>query len=218
VRLTIAQLLFCFARPCASFMPIRAFPSALAVYPQKQLHAYGQMKYYTKFRINRMHCSPDTNMQKELGLDDRFDRWRWLQQLLDDETDPLDTNKILYQVLDLYLKTPAKAIEGSPELTPSRKSILEFVLQSSSSGMIPALSDDSEIEMESMYEQLERLLPDAEEDADAFKSLWDIVIELTGRESVKINERSGGMKWKMRCLVARILLHYDFLSRGIPII
>jgi len=44
-----------------------------------------------------------TSIRDRLGLHDRFDRWRFLQNLLDEETLAEDTNQILYFVLMGYL-------------------------------------------------------------------------------------------------------------------
>jgi len=66
-----------------------------------------------------------------------------------------------------------------------------------------------------VLDQLESLLPDPDDDEDAFKGLWDTVIELNGRESVKINEQNATYDWKACCLIARVLIHYDFLTYGI---
>ena len=71
-----------------------------------------------------------------------------------------------------------------------------------------------------ILERLEQFLPNPSEDEEAHKSLWDLVIELHGRESVKSNEMSSKhpteyLDWKLRNVVARILIHHDFLSLGI---
>jgi hypothetical protein len=165
-------------------------------------------------------CAPshsDESLQDALGLNDRFDRWRWLQQLLDEETDPKDTNRVLYQVLEIYLRNPPEDSEGSPALTTSRRGKLAYILQNSHHGMVDALSYDISTDMGDIQPQLEELLPDPDEDEDAFKSLWDVVMEIHGRESVRLSEQQARPEWKMRCLVARVLLYYDFLSRGLTI-
>jgi hypothetical protein len=64
---------------------------------------------------------------------------------------------------------------------------------------------------------MQQLLPQLDEDEDASKGLWDTIIELHGRESVKINERKvpQDIGWKTRCLIARLLIFYDFLTDGL---
>ena len=62
---------------------------------------------------------------------------------------------------------------------------------------------------------LEQLLPDPQEDEDGFKSSWDAVIELHGRDLVKFMEEEGTDRWKAISIVARVLIHYEFLTEGI---
>jgi len=89
--------------------------------------------------------------------------------------------------------------------------------------------------------QMEQLLPDPVEDEEAFKSAWDVVIDLYGRESVRVREealqrekeggvdvldgdnKDGGsvkccpenLQWRTLCAVGRVLIHYDFLTKGV---
>jgi Cft2 family RNA processing exonuclease len=99
--------------------------------------------------------------------------------------------------------------------------IQEVVDNFSEDGQIPVSivsngdSEDEESAM-TMLQLLEGLLPNAEEDADAFKSLWDTVMEIHGREAVKYHEtKNPTLDWKLACVVARLLLHFDFLTLGI---
>jgi len=103
-------------------------------------------------------------------------------------------------------------------------------------------TDDSEVEVDPsalrILDLIEQLLPDAIEDEEAFKSAWDVVIDLYGRESVRVREEAlqrekegaminvdfdGGAKkccgenlqWRTLCAVGRVLIHYDFLTKGV---
>ena len=95
----------------------------------------------------------------------------------------------------------------------------------------------------SMLERIERLLPDPVEDEEAHKSAWDVVMDLHGRESVRVSEESlrregggggglvgggggsgggGGLRirarslqWRTLCSVGRVLIHFDFLTKGV---
>jgi hypothetical protein len=83
----------------------------------------------------------------------------------------------------------------------------------------------------SMLERMERLLPDPVEDEEAHKSAWDVVMDLHGRESVRVSEESlrrererggGGLRirarslqWRTLCSVGRVLIHFDFLTKGV---
>jgi hypothetical protein len=62
---------------------------------------------------------------------------------------------------------------------------------------------------------LEKFQPDREEDEDAFKSCWDLVMELYGREATRMAEQSGDKSWKVRSGVVRLLIHFDFLGDGL---
>lgn len=163
-------------------------------------------------------------LRERLRFDDRFSRWRYLQRILDEECEAEDTNKILFNVLDGYRKFPRPEIEvsadtSSPELTAERRQVVEQLLEGmEETRSIPALVDIGEEitqENEATVEQLKRLLPDPVEEEDADKSLWEIMMDLHGREMVKVNEKSGEKDWKARSVVARVLLHYDFLNYGL---
>lgn len=189
-------------------------------------------------------------LDERLGLVDRFDRWRFLQRLLDGEVNPTDTAGVLMALLEEKFDTrrQPKALlpNGSEEnmednstvLTAERFTAVERFLSNdrnlrgvqqflTTGSESEKMSDDNEATgivvtatattttpSASLLMDLETLLPDPIDDEDASKGLWDIVIELNGRESVKINERDGRFAWKLRCMIARILLYYDFLSKG----
>lgn len=139
-----------------------------------------------------------------------------MQQLLEEEVDADDTRAILKAVLDGYLRFPRPKYlggdeTGSPELSESLRDKIEWVLESS---LALHVEPDTDLDQH-VVERLEGLLPDPEEDEDAFKSLWDTIIDIHGRESVKLNEHQRRPRWTLSCLVARVLLHYDFLIYGI---
>jgi hypothetical protein len=159
-------------------------------------------------------------------LYDRFDRWRYLQYLLEEDTESDDTNAIIYACLAGYLKqaklTKFGEEEGSPVLTKDRQAKIEYLLSESKDRMVLALTDESSLQEGELASEnvidlslLLDLLPDPSEDEDAFKGLWDSVIELHGRESVKLNEQAAEPQWYARCLIARLLIYYDFLSDGL---
>jgi len=191
-------------------------------------------------------------LRDELGLHDRFDRWRFLQRLLDvDDVDVDDANRVLYAVLEGYLLYPRPKFEdtdetGSPELTAELRERIVMLLDydddesSSKNRRIPVLissrssppsdgeagddddasssllsSDSTTTANAKVLQQLEMLLPDPDDDEDAHRGLWDHVIELHGREAVKQEEAAGSPAWKACCLVARVLVHYDFLVHGL---
>mmetsp|Transcript_18626 Transcript_18626/g.32013 ORF Transcript_18626/g.32013 Transcript_18626/m.32013 type:complete len:145 (-) Transcript_18626:350-784(-) len=86
----------------------------------------------------------------------------------------------------------------------------------------------------SILQQLESILPDPIEDEEAYKSAWDVVIDLYGRESVRVREEalqreressgSGNsdgvchaenLQWRTLCAIGRVLIHFDFLTKGV---
>jgi len=161
-----------------------------------------------------------SSLSDELGLHERFDRWRFLQKLLDEETNPDSTNRLLFQVLDGYVKYPrpkfAESEEtGSPERTLARMEKVAQVLNVAEQGKsIPLLSNPQE-DVTNLMATLENLLPDPVEDEDENKGTWDTVMELNGRESVRYNQQNPSMEWQARCLTARLLIFYDFLMLGV---
>ena len=150
---------------------------------------------------------------------DRFGKWKFLQDLLDGDIEGDVLHRVLYSVLSNYLNDPPAAASqdaaiGSPQLTPQLVTQLEKVLQTSTDGSIVVFVEDAD---DKVVQLLENLLPDPLEDEDAYKSAWDTVIEIHGRDMVKANEMNPTTEWRKLCLVARLLIHYDFLSRSFEV-
>jgi hypothetical protein len=144
---------------------------------------------------------------ESLEISDRFDRWRFLQRLLDLEVDDGIANELVLKVLDNSLNRPKSddPLDGMAEITPPlREKIANVVMDS-----------DDPLKALTSVETLDGLLPDMDEDEDAVKSLWDIVNEIHGREVMKMDEAEGTPEWKLAFIQARVLLHYDFLTEGI---
>jgi hypothetical protein len=168
---------------------------------------------------NSVFCSTalrSTNSDTSIELNDRFSRWRFLQGILEEEADNDIVNQVLFQVLEGALKyTKPKGEDaketGSPEITTVLKEKMEKVLSTATNGYISALGDSDG----SVLQHLEGLLPDPLEEEDAARSVWDTVMELHGRGAVQFNERNPTPEWKISCVVARLLLHFDFLTLGI---
>ena len=166
------------------------------------------------------------------GSENRFDRWRFLQDFLDGDYPSSDfVNIVLYRVLDGALKYPrpseGRDSKDSVEIKAEvREKIQEILTEHSIDGRVKAVArmsnidDDYETtkeEMSKIIEQLEKVLPDQIEEEEDHKSLWDTIIELHGREAVKFNESQNpiSLDWKIANTVTRVLLHYDFLTFGI---
>lgn len=169
------------------------------------------------------------------GSEDRFDRWKFLQDVLECDYRTSDVvNVVLYRVLEGVLRYPrpsgGRDTQGSDdtvEMTADVKDIIKAILADySTEGRVNAVMsmsiDDEDLEKGekvalATLEKLESVLPDPVENEDDYKSLWDTVIELYGREAVKYNESQKplALDWKIANTVTRVLLHYDFLTYGV---
>jgi hypothetical protein len=169
---------------------------------------------------------PSKNVAELFQDSDRFERWRFLQQLLEGDADAHVVNRLLYQVLEGAIKYPRKNESGDWVLMPAEiKTSIEVLLYSedcrNKDGHIIILHENYEDQnvqevARQALNQLEALLPTSDEDEDAVKSLWDTVMEVHGREAVKYQEtQDNSLEWKLRNTVARLLLHHDFLTLGV---
>lgn len=141
---------------------------------------------------------------ESIPLSDRFDRWRFLQRVLDRDVDVGVVSQALLKVLDKSLKREDTddADDNRTKITPDLRKKITNVIEDSGASL-------------NSFEALDALIPDMDEDEDACKSLWDTVMEIHGRESVKLNESEGTPEWKLACVQSRALLHFDFLYEGI---
>jgi hypothetical protein len=153
-----------------------------------------------------------------LNLNDRFGRWRFLQNLLDGETSPDDTNLVLQIILENFFRLDQTADCNEPmrdDTSSDNASILkQTVLEKSLQVLIHPTNKSNEIADVELLALLEKLLPDKEEE-DAWKSLGELICELHGREAVKVDENANLPTWKARLLISQIMLHFDFLSNGL---
>jgi len=168
------------------------------------------MSTISEFRLQRMTLNASVP-----SFENRFEKWRFLQDLLDGEIEDRVLGKLLLNVLDDFVdnqpaKTRDDVVSGSPELTPDLISKLH--------ASIEVLRQDSEAAMTDVAEagaisKLEDLLPDPTEDEDAHKSVWDTILEIHGQDMVRAKETNPTLEWRKLCLVARLLIHFDFLSK-----
>jgi hypothetical protein len=180
------------------------------------------------------------------GKEDRFDRWKFLQEFLDGDASSDVVNIILYRVLDGALKYPRPTGRSEDNnsistnnnngvitevvveqevvemLIEVKENIKQLLSDYSTEGKIPIVGssiddDGNNTTTVLLFERLEKLLPDPIENEDDFKSAWDTLLEIHGRESVKINENQipKSMEWKIATVVTRLLIHFDFLQIGI---
>ena len=163
---------------------------------------------------------------ERLDLNCKFGRWKFLQDIIEEDSEPRDVNLILYKVLKSFYDNPrpAKTEDGitncSPILTEDQRSLLVEDLFDTriSLGVITILPVDGD-EMTEKHtrtlELLDTLQPDPIENEDDFKGAWDILVEIYGRESTKIAQQNGDEQFKFRSSIVRLLLHFDFLTEGI---
>ncbi|MGK3739591.1 MAG: hypothetical protein ACI90V_006438 [Bacillariaceae sp.] len=180
------------------------------------------------------------------GKEDRFDRWKFLQEFLDGDASSDVVNIILYRVLDGALKYPRPTGRSEDNnsistnnnngvitevvveqevvemLIEVKENIKQLLSDYSTEGKIPIVGssiddDGNNTTTVLLFERLEKLIPDPIENEDDFKSAWDTLLEIHGRESVKINENQipKSMEWKIATVVTRLLIHFDFLQIGI---
>lgn len=238
---------------------------------QRPSLSFGHHKYQLIPRILKsLKSRSDRNNQHDgllQQLIEPFDRWRYLQKLLDEDIN--DASEILFLLqtsvlLQLRQTPPSDASTSSVPVLPlgisptnetlsplvttattlpcyasvdgdgddhdddnssdkaTRRRIMEYIINDVSPDMIhkliqPTPPNTEEIDIHFFLEQIEYLLPHPERDEDASKGLWDTIIELHGRESVKINERHRTVQWRTRCLISRLLIYYDFLTIGLNV-
>ena len=171
------------------------------------------------------------NVVVEMELADNFARWRFMQQLLDEEMPPERVNQVLYAVLESFVRRRDVIEDQDPSLmvTPQLESTVHELLSiGSSTSSIEVLSvleedeeddddDDLEDDLQLMADpellaKIELLLPDPEENKDAHTGAWDTLQSLHGIESVKINERNQRPSWISVCTIARVLIYFSFLG------
>ncbi|KAI2491828.1 hypothetical protein MHU86_22734 [Fragilaria crotonensis] len=175
-----------------------------------------------------------------LNLSENFNRWRFLQNLLDEDVDALDVNEILFVLLDNYRKNNHKnadpmdssAPERTPELLESINQVLERSIRIndgdesdndtttiSSCCILPVLVDPNctpanhdDDSTPPLLTLMEQLLPDPKENEEAHKGAWDTVLELHGRTAVAMNEKEARPAWKAVFMIARVMIYFEFLS------
>lgn len=167
----------------------------------------------------------------------RFFRWKFLQNILEEEDEPTcqEINHVLYKTMVQAMLVDIDTCQDKtiPILTDEQRRVLGTLMcleaysdESLSEigdnpgqiGVIRAIPHDVSATdgvactafMETM-DNLDLLQPDQTEDEDAFRSCWDLVMEMYGKESTRIAEQGGAFSWRARSGVVRLLLHFNFL-------
>jgi hypothetical protein len=171
---------------------------------------------------------------QKLGLSQQFERWKFLQDLLEGDVEASDANQVLYQVLTAYSSTSTAVLRENsyPVLDNDNRSTIRALVDEAKNAIgtgteheiailvqgnsgIDMVRCEAAEDSAAMISDLETLLPDPVDDEDAFKSNWDTVMEIHGREGVRINQEISSRDWEARCMVARVLLWLEFLGAGV---
>mmetsp|Transcript_10127 Transcript_10127/g.11598 ORF Transcript_10127/g.11598 Transcript_10127/m.11598 type:complete len:232 (-) Transcript_10127:86-781(-) len=169
---------------------------------------------------DNISISQNSAVLERLDLTEQIDRWLYLQDLLEGDAKGEDTNEILFSVINSFLDypPPRKFTDEEGENIILEDSHVETMenLVSIDGCSIQALKDpDCKAGELIVVNALEGLLPGEFENNDAYKSLWDMMEQLHGREAVGQSKASDGPNWDARCVVARVLIYFDFLQDGI---
>ncbi|KAL3760679.1 hypothetical protein ACHAWU_007361 [Discostella pseudostelligera] len=237
-----------------------------------KLNASPSIDHHEHYNMNIIQ----TNVIERLELTKQFERWRFMQKLLEGEISSSDIEDVLLLVLHAYLQHGPTASSSnnknenggnaSPVLTPDQRYAVQDVIDtmisisdgigdsrilhmlvlppadwdsSSIDGGGVSSKEDNMVEVDgnalSILNKIELVLPDPNEDEDSHKSAWDVIIDLHGRESVRVEEealqrgntvestgssisvkyRAQSLQWRTLCTVGRVLIHLDFLTKGV---
>ncbi len=278
ILLAAARLAALVCTSYAFILPSSHQALSKTIHQQNQSSFLSLSTQHQSTRLNLSSQSPkviQSDVIERLELTEQFSRWKFLQQLLENELDHSDIEDVLLLSLSAYLQhgpgpksynnKDENGGNASPVLTEEQRQIMsglveDIVAVSDGIGdsrflhllVLPQIDystltidvDDEDQEGEqsqadqaqldqlavSILTQIEQLLPDPMEDEESFKSAWDVVIDLYGRESVRVKEErlqrekeSGGrgttclenLEWRTLCAVGRVLIHYDFLTKGV---
>jgi hypothetical protein len=157
-------------------------------------------------RMMVLHAQQQQRALPDEPMEDRFDRWRLLQNILDLQIEEGRVEALVETVVaGSAVIPPGGATPGARSSTTNTVKDKEMDEQ----------NGDGWSQYRNNVLALERrYLPDPYDEKDAFDSLWDTVAEIHGRDAVKIDLRVEP-RWPYICCLARILLQYDFLTRGI---
>lgn len=155
---------------------------------------------------------------ERLNLTDNFKRWKYMQNLLDEELPAQDVNEVLYILLENYMKVDgddedSNTPERRDELIEALENVLDFQEEVEGRKVIPVLKDpDCQPGDRALLDKLKELLPDPIENEDAYKGGWDTVAEIHGKTAVKYNEGEGRAEWDAVCAVARVMTYFNYLT------
>ena len=176
----------------------------------------------------RVQVPVDIDIIERLDLDSKFGRWKFMLDTMDEdgEVDPQDVNEILYKVLKSFYDNPRPEFTEDGKTNPSailtedqRELLVEDLFRIENSvgviSVMPMEDEEFTDEYTRILDLLEKLQPDPIEDEDDFRSCWDIVLEMYGREATKHAQQTGDVQFEFRSSIVRLLLHYEFLTDGI---
>lgn len=187
---------FCFGFSLggAGFVPRRKFIGTAAT----SFHGFKRRKDASKLNMVAKEGSSklsihDLIAKYELGR--QFERYRFLQKVMDNEVEDIDdVNQLLLHIL-------------------SKRTYFKCRDEATFLPLLPPSGARGEYEL---LDELEMLLPTMEDDEESHKSMWDILMELHGREAVKMS-KDQDEDWDARCLVVRLLIDQNFIVEDIPL-
>lgn len=189
---------------CCSFVPLIVTQKSWQNRVERGMAAPRQSKQSTGYDII-----------DRLDLSCEFSRWKFLQDTMEDDIASENVNEILYLVLKSFIDNPRE----TQILTEEQINVLEeelFQIEDNI-GFISVLPLGGEYneDHEKTLKLLDTLQPDPVENEDDFRSCWDILVEIYGREATKFAQKSEDIEFKHRSNAVRLLLHYDFLTEGV---
>ena len=192
-------------------------------HPQQQQQQRGQ--------LSRLFASPDNQALIDIGFVDTFTKWKFLQQLMDQEVSADRVNELVYcVVMDLDRRRQEGLLEEeytewmvSTEFDDALDIVMEEVDGQSTYpvlGTLPSEYDDELAEyMPREYridarslDMLEGLFPPLEESPDSHTSAWDVLEQLHGKDAVKVRRKNPTEQWNGVATISRVLVYLNFLT------
>jgi hypothetical protein len=185
-----------------------------AILPSKSFVSLRRAYFTERLRM----CSQSSVIDR-LMLKDNFNRWKYMQNLLNEELVGDDVNQVVYFLLKSYHNRASRKLSGvedivdlSPEPRAENLERLSSILSLYCNGIIPVLDEKGSPGDPEVLCLIEFLLPSLEENEDAYRGTWDTILELHGKAAVTALEGQGEASWKTAIVVAKVMIYYGFLG------
>jgi len=224
MRTTQALPIISFIFLVFSLLRINSFHNDFGLYNINNSNI-GKIRFVSKLFSTTTSVVERPSVVERLNLKNNFRRWRYMQQLLDEELEAENVNEVLYVLLDNYKKgnrgsdtdeaSDRNAPERTTELVQSVKEVLDMAEENSKTGRkgIPILRNpDCQPGDAVLLEKIEKLLPDPADKKDAFEGGWDSIRDMHGGSSMDFSEGEGRAEWKAVSLAARVMVYFELLT------